>query len=76
MADDAFDVGKMNVKLKRKQRIMRNTMWDGRIWKMYFTHSSSCKIDSKGNKNDIGGKGCFNRRKRRRLDVQAMSDVQ
>ena len=37
MADDALDVNKMNVKPGGKQRIMRDTTWNGKVWKMYFT---------------------------------------
>ena len=45
MADDALNVRRMNIKPGGKQRIMlRDTMWDGRIWKMYFTDSTGRKI--------------------------------
>ena len=44
MADDALDVRRINIKPGGKQRIMRDTMWDGRIWKMYFTDSTGRKI--------------------------------
>ena len=37
MADDALDVNRMNVKPGGKQRIMRDTTWNGKVWKMYFT---------------------------------------
>ena len=37
MADDALDVNHMNVKSGGKQRIMRDTVYDGRTQKMYFT---------------------------------------
>lgn len=36
MADDALDAGKMNVFPGGKQRVMRDTEWDGRVQKMYF----------------------------------------
>ena len=44
MADDALDVAKMNVKPGGKQRIMRDTVWDGKIWKLYFTNSTGQKV--------------------------------
>ena len=44
MADDALDVRRINIKPGGKQQIMRDTMWDGRIWKMYFTDSTGRKI--------------------------------
>ena len=34
MTDDALDV---NVKPGGKQQIMRDTTWNGKIWKMYYT---------------------------------------
>ena len=37
MADDALDVNHMNVKPGGKQRIMRDTEYDGRVQKMYTT---------------------------------------
>ena len=37
MADDALDVNHMNVKPGGKQRIMRNTEYNGRVQKMYTT---------------------------------------
>ena len=37
MADDALDVNHMNVKPDGKQRIMRDTEYDGRVQKMYTT---------------------------------------
>ena len=37
MADDALDVNHMNVKPGGKQRIMRDTEYDGRIQKLYTT---------------------------------------
>ena len=36
LADDALDANKMNVKPGGKQRIMRDTVWDGKTQKMYF----------------------------------------
>ena len=39
-----LDVGKMNVKPGGKQRIMRDTVWDGKVWKLYFTDSSGRKV--------------------------------
>ena len=37
MADDALDVNAMNVKSVGKQRIMRDTIWNGKEWRMYTT---------------------------------------
>ena len=36
-ADDALDVNAMNVKPGGKQRIMRDTIWNGKEWCMYTT---------------------------------------
>lgn len=36
MADDALDVNKMNVGPGGKQKIMRDTQYDGRFQRMYF----------------------------------------
>ena len=44
MADDALDVSKMNVKPGGKQRIMRDTTWNGRVWKMYYTERDGRKV--------------------------------
>ena len=44
MADDALDVNKMNVRPGGKQRIMRDTTWDGRVWKMYYTERDGKKV--------------------------------
>ena len=44
MADDALDVSKMNVKPGGKQRIMRDTIWNGKVWKMYFTERNGKKV--------------------------------
>ena len=44
MADDTLDVSKMNVKPGGKQRIMRDTTWNGKIWKMYFTDLEGKKV--------------------------------
>lgn len=44
MADDALDVTKMNVKPGGKQRIMRDTVWNGRRWKLYFTDRDRKKV--------------------------------
>ena len=38
MADDALEVSKM------KQRIMHDMMWNGRIWKMYYTDHEGRKV--------------------------------
>ena len=57
MADDALDVAKMNVKPGGKQRTMRDTVCDGKIWKLYFTNKS-CEGDEDG----VGGEGGCNRR--------------
>ena len=52
MADDALDVTKMNVKPGGKQRIMRDTMWNGRGWKLYFTDRDGKKV-AKGMKMSL-----------------------
>ena len=44
MADDALDVSKMNVKPGGKQRIMRDTTWNGKIWNMYYTERDGKKV--------------------------------
>ena len=44
MADDALDVSKMNVRPGGKQRIMRDTVWNGRAWKLYFTERDGRKV--------------------------------
>ena len=44
MADDAFDVNKMNVRPGGKQRIMRETTWNGKVWKMYYTERDGKKV--------------------------------
>lgn len=37
MADDALDVNKMNVNPGGKQRVMRDTVWQGQVQKMNFS---------------------------------------
>ena len=44
MADDSLDVNKMNVRPGGKQRIMRNTVWNGREWQMYTTNRDGTKV--------------------------------
>ena len=44
MADDALDVNKMNVRPGGKQRIMHDTVWDGRIWHLYTTARDGTKV--------------------------------
>ena len=44
MADDALDVNKMNVRPGGKQRIMRDTTWNGRVWKMHYTERDGRKV--------------------------------
>ena len=44
MADDALDVNAMNVKPGGKQRIMRNTIWNGQSWCMYTTARDVTKV--------------------------------
>ena len=68
MADDALDVGKMNVKPGGKQRIMRDTVWNGKVWKLYFTDSSGRKV-AKGMKMVLEERGC-NGGARCRLDEE------
>ena len=43
-ADDALDVNKMNVRPGGKQRIMRDTTWNGRVWKLYYTDMDEKKV--------------------------------
>ena len=56
MADDALDVNKMNVKPGGKQRIMRDTTWNGKIWKMYYTDRAGTKV-AKGMKMVLEERG-------------------
>ena len=56
MADDALDVGKMNVKPGGKQRIMRDTTWNGKIWKMSYTDRAGTKV-AKGMKMVLEERG-------------------
>ena len=56
MADDALDVTKMNVKPGGKQRIMRDTTWNGKVWKMYYTDSDGKKV-AKGMKMVLEERG-------------------
>ena len=44
MVDDALDVNKMNVKPGGKQRIMRDTTWNGKVWKMYYAARDGSKV--------------------------------
>ena len=44
MADDALELSKMNVKPGGKQRIMHDTTWKRRIWKMYYTDHYGRKV--------------------------------
>ena len=44
MADNTLDVSKMNVKPGGKQRMMRDTTWNGRVWKMYYTERDGRKV--------------------------------
>ena len=56
MAADALEVGKMNVKPGGKQRIMHDTTWNGRIWKMYYTERDGRKV-AKGMKMVLEERG-------------------
>ena len=44
MADDALDVNAMNVKPGGKQRIMKDTIWNGKEWHMYTTAQDGTKV--------------------------------
>ena len=44
IADDALEVGKMNVKPGGKQKIMHDMTCNGRILKMYYTHHDGRKV--------------------------------
>ena len=44
MADDALDVNKMNVRPGGKQRIMHDTVWNGKKWRMYTIASDGTKV--------------------------------
>ena len=56
MAKDALKVGKMNVKPGGKQRIMHDTTWNSRIWKMYYTNHDGRKV-AKGMKMVLEERG-------------------
>ena len=56
MADDALDVGKMNVKPGGKQRIMHDTTWNGRVWKLYYKERDGKKV-AKGMKMVLEERG-------------------
>ena len=56
MADDALDVTKMNVKPGGKQRIMRDTTWNGKVWKMYYIDGGGKKV-AKGMKMVLEERG-------------------
>ena len=56
MADDALDVSKINVKPGGKQRIMRDTTWNGKVWKMYYTDRDGKKV-AKGMKMVLEERG-------------------
>ena len=42
--DEALDVNRMNVRPGGKQRIMRDTTWNGRVWKLYNTERDGKKV--------------------------------
>ena len=44
MADDALDISKINVKPGGKQRIMRDTVWNDKVWKVYYTKRDGKKV--------------------------------
>ena len=44
MADDALDVNAMTVKSGGQQRIMRDTIWNGKEWHMYTTARDGTKV--------------------------------
>ena len=52
----ALDVNKMNVKPGGKQRIMRDTTWNGKIWKLYYTEQDGKKV-AKGMKMVLEERG-------------------
>ena len=56
MADDALDVNAMNVKPGGKQRIMRDTIWNGKEWHMYTTARDGTKV-AKGMKMVLEERG-------------------
>ena len=56
MANDALDVNKMNVKPGGQQRIMRDTTWNGKVWKMYFEDKDGKKV-AKGMKMVLEERG-------------------
>ena len=56
MADDALDVNKMNVKPGGKQRVMRDTTWNGKVWKMYYAARDGSKV-AKGMKMVLEERG-------------------
>ena len=42
--DEALDVNRMNVRPGGKQRILRDTTWNGRVWKLYNTERDGKKV--------------------------------
>ena len=68
MADDALDVNRMNVKSGGKQRIMRDTVYDGRTQKMYFTERGQ-KV-AKGMRIVLEERGISTAGKKWRLDAR------
>ena len=56
MTDDALDVNAMNVKPGGKQRIMRDTIWNGKHWHMYTTARDGTKV-AKGMKMVLEERG-------------------
>ena len=56
MADDALDVNAMNVSPGGKQRIMRDTIWNGKRWQMYTTARDGTKV-AKGMKMVLEERG-------------------
>jgi transposase len=52
----ALDVNKMNVKPAGKQRIMRDTTWNGKVWKLYSTDRDGKKV-AKGMKMVLEERG-------------------
>ena len=45
MVDDALYVNKMNVRSGGKQRIMHDTAWNGKEWRMYTTARDGTKVE-------------------------------
>ena len=44
MADDDLDVSKRNVKPGGKQRIMQDTVWNAKVWNIYYTERDGKKV--------------------------------